>query len=387
MRHFFNLIVLMISLILSNHANINHHLKSLLHRTTDPEYGGSFLDIDEMMQSLNISRLTAHEIQNHYRDQYSAVAHSSAQTLALELSIACLENSIDSVTERYEEEFHFRPLELRNNDFILVMDLDGTLLGQWYKLSSLIGQRRRGSFTVSVPDQRYGLSARRDSSEWVQKFSGTAVQLRPGILEFVEILEKIPEFQGIVLYSDIEDAAMVSMLNSWRKVQPAFFKVILGIFTRNHLRFDVSSGKALKDLRLFNSDLRNIFSVDDIESGVLQSHLNYKIPAFNAQSYLEESRGKKGRATRNLNHELLPYLAERISICADKTRDGGYGGILSYCFQAELGTLSKQPMGEIQAYYRTRQSRFPMDGLRLLEIFENRLTPSMELPAPKPIEN
>lgn len=384
MKRFLISILIAAPMSLSSHGNVEHNLKALLHRSTDPEYAGYFLDIDEVMQSLNISRLTAHEIQNHFRDQYGAIAASTKETPPLELLDTSLENAIDSVTRRYEEEFLFRPLELRNNDFLLVMDLDGTLLAQWYKIGSQAGEKRRGSFTVSVPDKRYGTTTQGTKHDWVLKISGTTVQLRPGILEFVSILKNIPEFQGIVIYSDIEDSAMLSMLEPWRKKQPEFFKVVLGIFTRNHLRFEEKSAKAIKDLRLFNPDLRNILSIDDFESRVLQPHLNYRIPAFNAQTYLEHFSGEKGRVSRNLNHGLLPYLAEKISLCAEKTREGGYGGILSFCFQAELGTLSKRPMAELQAYYRTKQRSFPIDGLSLMKIFETQLIPSLELPTPKP---
>jgi|GEM_PF-1199883 len=359
---------------------------SLIHRSTDSEYRGHFLDIDELVHSLGISRLTAHEIQNHFRDQIASIPIGEDHPARKYFLAVSLDNSINSVSQRFEEEFQFRPMELRNNDFLLVIDLEATLLSQWYELGTLVGDQRKGSFTVAVPDQKYGTSKpenSEDMSQPVLRISGTTVQLRPGILEFLSIIKSIPEFQGIILYSDMLDTAMWSLLTTWKRIQPEFFQSVLGAFSRNHLRYQRQTGKALKDLRVFDPGLRNIFSIDDRENKILQPHLNYRIPAFNAQAYIQtiqDTQNKEGELVRALNQDLLPYLGRKIKTCSDKARSGSYGGILSYCFQAELGTLSQHPIGELQTYYKSKESLYPIEGLRLIELFEPQNQAFMEIP-------
>ncbi|MBT3784469.1 hypothetical protein HOF92_05785 [bacterium] len=354
-----------------------------LHKSTDPEFRGKFLDIEGISQSLGINRLTAHEIQNHMRDQLEAIGSGRFDTIPGELIENSLQNSIDSVAKRYEEEFSFRPLQLRANEFILVLDLDGSVLSQWHNSASLVGADRKGNFTVSVPDTRFvetkDANSDQDGSRMLQ-VSGTAVLLRPGIMEFLEVLKSIPEFQGIVLYTDNSDQAMQHLLKAWKKTMPEFFGHVLGAFARNHFRFDRVQKRALKDLRIFDPELRNILSIDDDESRVLQPHLNYRIPSFNAQGYLDSlSETSKGNE-RALHEGLLPYLARRIEACAYKARKGSYGGFITFCFQAELGTLSKRPRGELFAYYRTKEVLYPLDGLKLMEVFHYKRAPSMEVP-------
>jgi hypothetical protein len=348
------------------------NLQNLILDRQDPSYGGYYLDIDFTMKSLGISRLFAHEIQNQMRDELETLSSSYSIIRQKPFLNSVIKNAVDNVTQRYHEEGMFKPLELRDHEFILAISLEGTLLSQWHQRGRGSGANREGDLTVSIPDSVPSL-LHPDSGDSLPraslKFSSSSIQLRPGLRPFFRAISQLPEFMGFVIFTRKQDHAAWALLRAWKKVQPELFKELLGFYTRNYLRFDTNLDQPAKDLRIFDPTLRHILSLDSFEDQILQPHLNFKVPAFGADAYLKGLKEPRRRRVRAINKGLLPFIATQIQNCVLKVKQGSYGRQLHYCFQAEMGTLSSKAGSEAFLYLETLEEHLPIPPLKFLEFF------------------
>jgi len=172
---------------------------------------------------------------------------------------------------------------------------------------------------------------------------------------------------GFVIFTGKEDHAAWSLFRAWKKLKPELFYHLLGFYTRNYFRFDQNLSQPAKDLRIFDPSLKHILSIDHNERWVLQPHLNFKIPGFGADSYLNSL--KNMRHQRAIHRGLLPFVANQIENCALKVIQGGYGRQIHYCFQAKLGTLSSTAGSELFLYSETIKNRMRLDPTSILQFF------------------
>src|SRR5690606_4064146 len=123
-------------------------LLPLVLRTTDTGFGGFYLDIEKTMETLGVSRLDAHEIQNQMRDELEVVAGSPSAVQQRPYLAAALANAVDNVVRRKQSESGFKPIAFQPNEFVVVLDLDETLLVHWYAMGMAAGAARAGSLMV-----------------------------------------------------------------------------------------------------------------------------------------------------------------------------------------------------------------------------------------------
>ncbi|HTL12171.1 MAG TPA: NIF family HAD-type phosphatase [Bdellovibrionota bacterium] len=319
-----------------------YEVRDLVLDTADMDFGGLYVDIEGAMAKLGVTRLQAHEIQRVMRDELETLSGSpSAIQQAPHLKQA-LADAVDSVVNRGISPSGFKPLTFKKGEFVVVFDLDETLLTHWYRLSKGTAQERRGSFPLALRDTVPSYVDRGTGDTVAQPklmISGSMVQLRPGIDEFTQAVSVLPGCKGFVLFTAKEDRTADAMIAEWKKRDPYFFSHVLGVLGRNHLRMGNGLAKPSKDMRIFDESLQHVILLDDNESRVMQKELCFQIPKFNADSYLV-AKGT-GRTPVNASivkaHELmLPYAAGAIEHCADEAALGP-ANALAQCWSDGLG--------------------------------------------------
>lgn len=335
----------------SNFQNDLKLLPSLLLDQSDSTFDGYFFDIDKVLTSLRISRHEAHEIQNVFRDQLETLSGSGLRAAQKPFLRTAFTFALERVLDKKTFETGWKPISFQDHEFIIVLDLDETLLSQWYdygtRVEKSLGNVSIASFDTQVSDTYFVGDAKRE-----QVFSPTTVVIRPGVSRLFETLAEIPGYRGFVLFSAKHDAAAVKLVQEWKKKEEALFSRFLGLFTRNHLRLDSQLEKPSKDLRIFDETLEHVFLIDDNESRVMQKQLNYRIPKFNPDRWIEALQGTSrsvayAEAVRDLNQELLAYVGTKMNRCQAPQ--------ITKCFSNSLRTS----MSPLEAFYQDMRRRQP----------------------------
>jgi hypothetical protein len=120
-----------------------------------------------------------------------------------------------------------------------------------------------------------------------------------------------------------------------------------------------------------------VFLLDDNESRVMQKDLNYRIPKFNADAYLESISKGGNRSIKGLNEDLLPSIARKVAICSIRAHEGKFKRQVTNCLRENLGVLSSQGKHkEIDLYYEANKSEHPLDKKQLYQIFHQPFHPA-----------
>ena len=125
----------------------------IINRTTDYGFGGFYLNIDKTMQKYKISRLSAHEIQNQMRDELESLSGSFSIFHQAPYLKQALKNAVYNVTVLKNYESGFEPKPLNQGEFYIVLDLDETILTQWYQNGAKEVNERRAHLGVSYRDK------------------------------------------------------------------------------------------------------------------------------------------------------------------------------------------------------------------------------------------
>jgi len=350
-------------------------LMGLVSEYSDSGFGGYYLRIEETMKELKVSRLKAHEIQNQLRDLLEERSGSFSRISQTPFLEECLEEAVTRVISQKLNEGFFRETKFEKGDFLIVFDLDETLLTHWYDQG-----KRTGSFqheirdTVPVTvDRKTGDSLNTSKMH----FSPDRVQLRPGIEELARIVSRSKGFRGFLVFTAKEDRSAWDVYGKWKHIHPFFFSHVVGFYTRNYLRFDGNLSKPSKDLRIFDESLSHVFLIDDNESRVLQKDWNYRIPKFNADAYIESTLKGGNQNVLGLNNDMLPYIARTIGVCSKLALDGEFQSEPAYCLSQTLGVLSSQgDHKEVDLYYQRNQAEFPLERKRLYKVFHQPFHPA-----------
>ncbi|MGE0171166.1 MAG: NIF family HAD-type phosphatase [Oligoflexales bacterium] len=345
----------------------NTQAKDYISEHSDSGFGGYYLNIDKTMQNLGITRLQAHEIQNQMRDLLETRSESYSLIEQGEYLEGAFETAVDNVLNRKIFESGLSDLSFEKGEFAIVLDLDETVLAQWYQKGLESNSSPVMTFATSVPDT---------VPNWVDDATGnsldsatlsvspSAVMVRPGVEEFFTEVSALPGFKGFIIFTAKEDKAAWAVVEKWRQESGPLSRYMLGLFTRNYLKFDGGLSKASKDLRIFDPNLKQVFMVDDNETRVVQKELNYQVPKFNADVYLEN----RSKDVEVLNEKVLPFIASVISSCAKSVE-----APVVECLKRKIGSSDEGTAGlaEYLKVMSTALSRpWTLEEARTARVFE-----------------
>ncbi len=231
-----------------------------------------YLDIGKLTKTENLTRREAIETQAFYREALT-------RDPALDRT-RTLQNALERVRTG-ETVSGWKPVVFNHPaDFVLVLDLDETLLHQWY------GSGKDGFFDLK--------GVHRDGTGYEGVYSGTYVKFTPGAETFIRAMKKNPHCKSIVVFTGKVAPAARDILARW-SVRDA----IDGIFSRDHLVVGDANATASKDLRIFDPKLEHVVLVDDNPGRVLQPKVLRAMPKFDADRY--------SLAMKNRNREILKH--------------------------------------------------------------------------------
>ncbi len=335
MKFLFTLLIFAFSTV---HAAQSH--LDLLSPTSDTNFGGYYLNIEKTMQDLSVTRLNAHEIQNQMRDQLENLSGSFSRVAQKQYLDIALENAITAVKAGHNQGM-FQPIQFGPKEFIVVLDMDETLIGQWYASAAKNGAERVG-LPVTVRDVSLA-SVDKDGTSLptvTQNYSGAAFYVRPGVMEFLNELRGIEGFRGVVLYTAKEDKAAWDLYITWLTNDPRLNEYVIGFYTRNYLLYDGSVKVASKDLRMFDPSLEHVFMIDDNEKRIVQPDLSYQIPKFNPEVYLQKH--ATDPAVEKVNTQVFAQVSDVFKSCEEQVNSKAYK-LLNACVSAKLGVKDTPP--------------------------------------------
>lgn len=249
-----------------------------------------FFVISGLMERFQLSRAQAVELQNLYRDQVRARPAPEP--------VAAFNTALERV-RRGDFESHLQVEKLAKARFIVVFDLDETLLDQFYPPK--VGE---GCHDVAVPLQ--------DGVRYVK--------LVPG---WQQAFARIQALGGaVVLFSANVDTVTYENLSHWKLdgVPLTESPAISGILTNSHLILqeksegvtDPRKGNPVrepsKDLRIFDEQLRRVVIVDDNPTRLFQMRNARVIKKFEADAYCVTT----DPALRRAFEQSLPGVVHEI---------------------------------------------------------------------------
>lgn len=244
----------------------------------DSLYDENALDIDQVMKEENLSRFEAVEVQNYTRDliKYSGRDRETAYRTGL--------NYVRS--KKYES--GWQPIETWSvADYVAVLDLDETLLMQWY------ASGYEGNFDLKnlTPDFANGLR------------SPPYVKFTPGAESFIRKLKTDPHCRAVVVFSAKDDLAANEIINRWvlSDGKPAR-SLISAVFTRHHLVMGPKVTVPSKDLRIIDPELKHVVMVDDNPGRIFQPLVLLAQPKFDADQYNLASKSNDEDSVEIRNH-------------------------------------------------------------------------------------
>ncbi|MGZ3458870.1 MAG: NIF family HAD-type phosphatase [Archangium sp.] len=292
-----------------------------------------FFNISHLMERFQLDRAQAVELQNHYRDQVR-----SRPTADL---VAAFNTALERVRRGEFESFH--PDRLAQARFIVVFDLDETLLDQYYGAGASCHDLAVPLQGGAQPSFRY-------------------VKLIPG---WQQAFERIQALGGaIVLFTANRDELSYENLAQWRlggiplTVHPA----IAGILTNSHLILqEKSEGVAnpkdgnpvhepSKDLRIFDETLRRVVIVDDNPTRLFQMRNARVIKKFDADLWCTTSEPLLRRAF----DESLPTVTYELEESVRYMNEHGVDFAEAFLPYTALGQLTVQFLVDSSGFDRAR---------------------------------
>ena len=149
-----------------------------------------------------------------------------------------------------------REANLKSHEYIVVLDLDETLLRHF---------AGKNAYEQFSPQGYEGLPKIVVDNQVSPTNIDSSVVFRKGYREFLQKLRKDPNCRGVAVFTAKADLSAIDLKNKWNVVFD-------GYFTRNFLELDVEGNlkEPSKDLRIFDQDLQNVVLVDDNPKRVYQ---------------------------------------------------------------------------------------------------------------------
>lgn len=187
---------------------------------------------------------------------------------------------------------------------IVVFDLDETLLTEWHRISRDFPNRT----TFVLKNTDLTLSEKDQKIIW----GPVGVTVRPGALQMLQNLAMMPSVNTIYFFTAKEDDAATEVTRYFLNNVPALKNKFKGVLTRNYLRFDGDLTKPSKDLRIISPDLKNIVIIDDNPTRIMQKELNFTMPKFNADLYLDAVAGNR-KDVVDANNAIIPFIQNLLT--------------------------------------------------------------------------
>jgi hypothetical protein len=274
----------------------------------------SYFKISALMKTLNLSRLQAIELQNYFRD------------LTAEGMIP--QASFDVALKKVRElkfESKLDPAKLNSAPFIVVFDMDETLLQQYY--------------TVWENCEK--------CCDYKIKFSNgvRCISMAPG---WENILKTVKKLNGlVVIYSANTDDVVWKIVDTVTIENQELSDYVDGVLTNSYL---IRQGKyewvprnatgspvanPSKDLRLLDETLQKVIIVDDNPGPIIQNY-NLRLPKkYQADQYYTDQEAKKA-----YDRQLLEIAAEIEESVEYMNKNPGVYFIQAYLPYTQLGQVA-----------------------------------------------
>jgi hypothetical protein len=188
----------------------------------------------------------------------------------------------------------------------VVFDMDETLITQWHKIS--VDHPEQTTFQVK------NLDVIVTESKGELMLAPKGVTVRPGVYELLAQLTENNRIGRIYFFSAREDKSASEIKDYILAKVPLLKKKFGGLFARSSLRLDIAVVPS-KDLRIFSRELKRIVLVDDNPGRVLQKGLNFTIPKFNADAYLNAI-ATLDKDVIEANKAVTPFVGKMLNAIA-----------------------------------------------------------------------
>lgn len=255
------------------------------------------LKIEHVMRAHRLDRLAATELQALFNQKLRRGSGASPRALYL-----AAVREIKSQT-RYAS--GWRPIgKLAPGEFVVALDLDETLLQQVHASAT------QGFYDFSGVPADTNWQARAENGTT----SGPWVKLHPHAEAAILRLKANPLCRGVVVFTAKRRGPAMNTLARWKFADGRrAIDVLDGVFTRDYLTIDATTGAHGKDLRVIDPTLQSVVIIDNTAKSVLQHANLRKIPDFHADAWLRtivegdriaESRilGELGRAVGEIEY-------------------------------------------------------------------------------------
>lgn len=291
-----------------------------------------FFNISRLMERFQLARAQAVELQNHYRD----LIRSKPAPGPVDAFNTALER-----VRRGELESRLQPEKLAKARFIVVFDLDETLLSQYYPAK--VGE---GCHDLAVP--------RKDGVRYVK--------LVPG---WQQAFARIQELGGaVVLFSANVDTLTLENAAHWKLDGVALTEhpAISGLLTNSHLVMqeksegvkDPRKGNPVrepsKDLRVFDETLRRVIIVDDNPTRLFQMRNARIFKKFEAETFCTTT----DPALRRAFEQAMPIVVQEIEDSVRYMDAQGTGFAEAYLPYTSLGQITVQFLVDSGGFDRAR---------------------------------
>ena len=309
---------------------------------------GYYFNMDRLMKAEKLSRHDAIETQNWMREYLAADQN---------ISIAeAYEKALLEVRAGHRQS-GWKQVEFKHHgDFVLVTDMDETILKQWY------GSGSSGFYDLKdvTPDQAVA-----GSGELVT--SSTYIKLTPGFERFIRRMKANPRCKGIAVFSGKRNIPTFEIMNRLRFSNgKAVMNHIDGVFGRSHMVIGRRVALPSKDMRIFDPELKHVVLVDDNPLKIFQPQILRAQPKFDADRYRTALNSKDKQAV-SYYETLLDNAADEIeesSRAADKLGIPFSQAFLPYSYSGErvFRTLAKTLHSSKKALEITRLKPYLQDA-------------------------
>jgi hypothetical protein len=232
----------------------------------------SYFKISALVKTLNLSRLQAFELQNHFRDL----------TVEGIISQASFETALQRVRE-FKFESGLDPVKLDAAPFIVVFDMDETLLQQYYSVWKKCAK----------------------CCDYKIKFNNgvRCVSMAPGWEKIIKTIKKLNGL--VVIFSANTDDVVWKIVNTVTIENRKLSDYVDGVMTNSYL---ILQGKyewvplnttgspvviPSKDLRPLDETLQKVIIIDDNPSRIIQNY-NLRLPKkYQADQYYTDKIARK----------------------------------------------------------------------------------------------
>ena len=243
-----------------------------------------FLDIDRVMKGERLDRRQAVEFQAIFRGK---VDEGQTRLSAFEEARAAIRKG--------ETASGWKPVVwTKASEFLLVLDMDETLLQQWY------ASGKQGF--ADLKEIEADGSGAKDAPT-----SPRTVKFAPHAEDFIRKIRKDPHCRGVVIYTGKVSRAANDIVDRWTDTH-----LVDGVFSRDHLVMGSKNAVPSKDLRIFDPDLQHVLLVDDNPARVLQPKNLRAQPKFDADRYFRAS-NENDTQVKGYYEALFGIVGEEIT--------------------------------------------------------------------------